>query len=294
MFTCLVDRNPKIPVIMKVHLLIDALRGTANYLTHQIIFSPGSNEQLKRNLMKAFGDTESALSQLREKLIAWPMVPEDKYQDLAVFFGFATNYVMSLLQYEDGASFNARTVIRDLHCKFNQCTQSDYQWSLDQEETLRGKLGDRTKLDFLLDWLDKQVSMARTFYHADPKNPKLPLGMPSGIAMEFGKNRGKPNNERGNGRGGGSQQHSRQKSEPIDTTTVLATDTVATGGGATRGGRGRGRGRGSTRGVRGRGRGGRGGGGGSSSTHPTSTTDQPASTSGFHSNDREVVPMLFL
>ena len=91
MFTCLVDRNPKIPVIMKLHLPSDALRGAANYLTHQIIFSPGNYEQLKRNLMKAFGDTESALSQLRERLIAWPMVPEDKYKDLAEFFGLATN-----------------------------------------------------------------------------------------------------------------------------------------------------------------------------------------------------------
>ena len=42
MFTCLVDRNPKIPKIIKLHLLNDALRGTANYLTHQITFSPGS------------------------------------------------------------------------------------------------------------------------------------------------------------------------------------------------------------------------------------------------------------
>ena len=219
------------------------------------------------------------------------MIPEDKYTDLAKFYGFTTNYVMSLLQYDEGASFNARGTLHDLYCKFNQSMRQNYQWSLEREETLKGKLTDRAKLDFMLHWLDKQVSMARTFYHADPKNPKIPLGLLSGIAMEFGKNRGKPNNERGNGRGGGSQ--SKQNSEPIDTTTVLATDTVATGGGATRGGRGRGRGRGSTRGVRGRGRGGRGGGGGSSSTHPfTSTTDQPASTSGSN-NDREVVPCCF-
>ena len=53
MFTCLVDRNPKIPKIMKLHLLSSALKGTANYLTHQITFSPGSYEQLKRNLEKS-------------------------------------------------------------------------------------------------------------------------------------------------------------------------------------------------------------------------------------------------
>ena len=127
MFTCLVDKNPKIPKIMKLHLLNDALKGTANYLTHQVTFSPGSYEQLKHNLVKAFGDAESALSQLRERLVAWPMIPEDKYRDLAMFYGFSTNYVMSLLQYEDGASFNARNILHDLYCKFNQSMRQNYQ-----------------------------------------------------------------------------------------------------------------------------------------------------------------------
>ena len=39
--------------------------------------------------------------------------------------------------------------------------------------------------------------------------------------------------------GAEAPQQSKQNSEPVDTTTVLAKDTVATGGGATRGGRGR-------------------------------------------------------
>ena len=135
MFTCLVDKNPKIPKIMKLHLLNDSLKGTENYLTHQVTFSPGSYEQLKHNLIKAFGDAESALSQLRERLIAWPMIPEDKYRDLAMFYGFSTNYVMSLLQYEDGASFNGRNILHDLYCKFNQSMRQNYQWALEREET---------------------------------------------------------------------------------------------------------------------------------------------------------------
>ena len=114
MFLCLVDKNPKMPKIMKLHLFNDALRGTASYLTHQITYAPGSYDQLKHNLLQAFGDTESALSQLRERLNAWPMIPEDKYIDLTKFYGFATNYVMSLLQYDEGASFNARGILHDL------------------------------------------------------------------------------------------------------------------------------------------------------------------------------------
>ena len=298
MFTCLVDRNPKIPKIMKLHLLSNSLKGTANYLTYQITFSPGSYDQLKRNLEKAFGDTESSLSQLRERLIAFPIVPENKYKDLAQFFGFATNYVMSLLQYEDGATFNARAFCHELHCKFNQRMRSDYQWSLDREETLRGKMRDRNKLDFMLDWMEKQVSMARTFYHADPSNPKIRLGQPSGIAMEFGDNKGNQNKKKDSMGGKGGCQHE-QKSEPEDTTTVLATDTVAAtatnnmGGGAARGGRGGGRGRGGARGGRGRGGGGgRGRGRGSTSATSTARSDQPTS-GGKDNSEREVIPCCF-
>ena len=297
MFTCLVDRNPKIPKIMKLHLLSNSLKGTANYLTHQITFSPGSYDQLKRNLEKAFGDTEASLSQLRERLIAFPMVPENKYKDLAQFFGFSTNYVMSLLQYEDGATFNARAVHHELHCKFNQRMRSDYQWALDREETLRGKLSDRNKLDFMLDWMEKQVSMARTFYHADPTNPKIKLGQPSGIAMEFGDNKGDGKKKDSKGQKGGSRQE--QKSEPDDVTTVLATDTVAAtatnnmGGGAARGGRGTGRGRGGARGARGRG-GNRGRGRGRGSTPFTATPKlNQSSISEKDTREREVIPCCF-
>ena len=280
MFTCLVDRNPKIPKIMKLHLLSNALRGTANYLTHRITFSPGSYEQLKRNLEKAFSDTESSLSQLRERLIALLMVPENKFKDLAQFFGFATNYVMSLLQYEDGATFNAKAICHELHCKFNQRMRSDYQWALDREETLRGKMSNRNKLDFMLDWMEKLVSMVRTFYHFDPRNPKIQLGQPSGIAMEFGDSKSNSQNKNSKGKGG---SHQEQKSKPEDTTTVLATDMGAAtatnniGGGAACGGRGKGRGRGGARGVQGRG-GGRGRGRGRGSTTATSTakSDQPS------------------
>ena len=297
MFTCLVDRNPKIPKIMKLHLLSSALKGTANYLTYQITFSPGSYERLKRNLEKAFDDTESSLSQLRERLIAYPMVPENKYKDLAQFFGFATNYVMSLLQYDDGATFNARAICHELHCKFNQRMRSDYQWALDREETLRGKISDRNKLDFMLDWMEKQVSMARTFYHADPNNPKIKLGQPCGIAMEFGENESNAQNKNSKGNKGGSQHE--QKSEPEDVTTVLATDmgtATATNnmeGGAARGGRSRGRGRGRARGVRvhdgGRGRGRRRG---STSATCIPRADQPSSIT-KDNNEREVIPCCF-
>ena len=297
MFTCLVDRNPKIPKIMKLHLLSSALKGTANYLTHQITFSPGSYDQLKRNLEKAFGDTEASLSQLRERLIAFPMVPENRYKDLAQFFGFATNYVMSLLQYEDGATLMLGPFVTT--CTVNSTRECAVIISGHStgEETLRGKMSDRNRLDFMLDWMEKQVSMARTFYHADPSNPKIKLGQPSGIAMEFGDDKGNSKKKDSKGNKGGAQ-HS-QKSEPEDVTTVLATDTVAAtatnnmGGGAARGGRGTGRGRGGAPGDRGRGGGrGRGRGRGSTPVISTSKTDQSA-MSDKDNREREVIPCCF-
>ena len=56
MLIYLVDKNPKIPQIIKLHLLQKSLKGNAEYLTHQITFSPTSCETLKENVKDAFDD----------------------------------------------------------------------------------------------------------------------------------------------------------------------------------------------------------------------------------------------
>ena len=53
MFIYLVDKNPKILQIMKLHLLQKSLKGNAEYLTHQITFSPSSYATLKENVKDA-------------------------------------------------------------------------------------------------------------------------------------------------------------------------------------------------------------------------------------------------
>ena len=67
MFMYLVDKNPKIPQIMKLHLLQKSLKGNAEYLMHQITFSPTSYETLKENVKDAFDDADAALCLLTDR-----------------------------------------------------------------------------------------------------------------------------------------------------------------------------------------------------------------------------------
>ena len=73
MLIYLVNKNPKIPQIMKLHLLQKSLKVNAVYLTHQITFSPTSYETLKENVKDAFDDADTALRLLTDRLRSWPI-----------------------------------------------------------------------------------------------------------------------------------------------------------------------------------------------------------------------------
>ena len=66
MFIYLVDKNPKIPQTMKLHLLQKLLKGNAEHLTHQITFSPTSYEMLKEKVKDVFDDADAALRLLTD------------------------------------------------------------------------------------------------------------------------------------------------------------------------------------------------------------------------------------
>ena len=114
MFIYLVDKNPKIPQIMKLHLLQLSLKGSAEYQTHQVTFSPASYATLKENVEDAFDDVDATLHLLTERLRSWPILKRNDYKQLADFMGFATNYIMQLMHFENGAAFNPHNVINDL------------------------------------------------------------------------------------------------------------------------------------------------------------------------------------
>ena len=185
MFIYLVDKNPKIPQIMKLHLLQKSLKGNAEYLTHQITFSPTSYETLKENVKDPFDDADAALRLLTDRLRSWPILKGNDYKQLAKFTGFATNFVMQLMHFENGVAFNPRNVVNDLYGKFNPQMMGDHWREWAQEELLKGKRTDRDQVDWLLEWLKEKLKVAKVYYNADPNHQPIPLGMPSGIANEF-------------------------------------------------------------------------------------------------------------
>ena len=73
----------------------------------------------------------------------------------------------------------------------------------------------------MLEWLKEQVSILRTFYHADPKTLNFLWECPRELQLEFGESRGRAGN-----RGARKKRvNQRQDNESKETTTVLATDT---------------------------------------------------------------------
>ena len=217
MFIYLVDKNPKIPQIMKLHLLQKSLKGSAEYftLTHQVTFSPARYATLKENVKDAFDDADAALRLLTERLRSWPIVKRNDYKQLADFTGFATNYVMQLMHFENGAAFNPRNVINDLYGKFYPQLMGDYRRDWAQEELLKGKRSDRDQVVWLLEWLKEKLKVAKAYYNADPNRQPIQLGMPSGIATEF---KNKNQMAKGCANSGAAKGATSEKQKPTITT----------------------------------------------------------------------------
>ena len=233
MFIYLVDKNPKIPQKMKLHLLQKLLKGSAEYLTHQVTFSPASYATLKENVKDALDDADVAFRLLKECLRSWPILKRDDYKQLADFTGFATNYIMQWMHFENGAAFNLRNVINDLYGKFYPQMMGDYRREWAQEELLKGKRSDSDQVVWLLEWLKEKLKVARAYYNADPNHQPIQLGMLSGIATEF---KNKKQMAKGVSNSGAAKGATSDKSKPTvttadglySTTEVCAADVFAT------------------------------------------------------------------
>ena len=233
MFIYLVDKNPKIPQIMKLHLLQKSLKGNAEYLTYQITFSPTSYETLKENVKDAFDDADAALCLLTDRLWSWPTLKRNDYKQLAEFAGFATNYFMQLMHFENGAAFYPRNVVNDLYSKFNPQMMGDYHREWAQEEPLKGKRTDWDQVVWLLEWLKERLKVAKAYHNADHNRQPILLRMPSGIAMEF---KNKNQTEKGGSTSNASKGATSEKTKPTvatadglyTTTEVCAADVFTT------------------------------------------------------------------
>ena len=150
-------------------------------------------------------------------------------------------------------SFNPRNVKNELYGKFYPQMMGDYQRDWEQEEFLKGKRSDRDQVVWLLKWLKAKLKVAKAYYNADPNRQPIPLGMPSGIAMEFksGKNQtAKGGSNSNGGKGATAEKKTVATADGLYATTeisdaeyVAATNTRGRGRGF-RGGRGAARGRG--------------------------------------------------
>ena len=138
---------------------------------------------------------------------------------------------MQLMQFEDGVAFNPRNVINDLYGKFYPQMMGDYRRDWAQEEFLKGKKSDRDQVVWLLQWLKEKLKVAKAYYNADPNRQPIPLGMPSGIAMEFktGKNQtAKGGSNSNGGKGGTAEKKTVATADGLYATTdFYATDYVA-------------------------------------------------------------------
>ena len=105
LFTYLVDKNPRIPVIVKLHQLKNALKGKAEYLAAQVEYLPEDYPILKENVLRAYSDDSAAFSELSERMREWPRVKEGQYQPLANLAGFARHYVNKVKMLDNGECF---------------------------------------------------------------------------------------------------------------------------------------------------------------------------------------------
>ena len=134
-----------------------------SHLTHQVTFSPTSYETLKDNVKDAFDDADAALHLLTDRLRSWPILKRNDYKQLANFTGFATNYVMQLMHFENGAAFNPRNVVSNLYGKFYPHMMGDYRREWAQEELMKGNRSDWDQVVWLLEWLKEKLKVAKAY-----------------------------------------------------------------------------------------------------------------------------------
>ena len=281
-FLYLVDMNPKIPTIMKLSILMKALKGKAEPLTRQIAFAPHSYYLLKQKVIKRFDDTQAALRLLTERMRAYPRVKKNDYDQLSDFAGFAVEYVMHLMQFRNGTTFCPYTTIQDLYGKMDHMLTSEYKKDWTSYERREGKQTDRDQLVWMLEWLDDQVMVAKEYYYSNPKATPTQLGMPPGNGTDSKKKQVPKKN--------GIQPKDTPK-EPTAANLFVDTDHPweAAFAISTKGGQSNSRGRGKERGgasTRGRGRG-----TAPTSNVPTQTAagsgSTPISGKGFKNNVNE-------
>ena len=152
MFTTLVDSDPRMPTIIKLNILQNSLKANAFQMTKGLSFNLGSYDLLKRRLRDMYDNASSAIRALTEQTLTYQRLGNNNLRDLSAFYGFAQEYVLQLIQYDEGSAFNLRAVQIELFSKLSPQMMVEYHWVLRLERRQCQRFERGTGVDVGLDW----------------------------------------------------------------------------------------------------------------------------------------------
>ena len=221
MFRVMIDQNERLPKIMKLNLLQRSLKGPAYQLVQGLTFGPGSYDLLKKRLVSMFDSSQATIRALTERARNYKRLTSQKYMELSSFHGFAADHVMQLVRCNNGANFNPRTTQMELFSKLTPALMQEYQRDLKAEiGRYKRPLTDSEELEWMLDWLEEQVKLAKLFEEASPDATAPQLGIGADGLVSFNKKKRRGDDRRDNRRP--------QSSTDAFATVALATTTKRT------------------------------------------------------------------
>ena len=223
MFKTLVDSDPRMPTIIKLNILQNSLKGNAFQMTKGLSFNPGSYDLLKRRLRDMYDNASSAIRALTDQARAYPRLGNNNLKDLSAFYGFAQEYVLQLVQYDDGSAFNPRAVQMELFSKLSPQLMVEYQRDLRIEKGQRRRFDAREELEWMLDWTGEQVKLSKLYEDADPDAKPIKMGIGSDGIVKLRKY-GNEGSNQGSKNGNGNQEK-RKSGAKATSTDAFATAT---------------------------------------------------------------------
>ena len=173
----LVDSDPRMPTIIKLNILQNGLKGNAFQMTKDLSFNPGSYDLLKRRLRDMYDNASSATRALSDQARAYQRLGNNNLKDLSAFYGFAHEYVLQLIQYDDRSAFNPRAVQMEIFSKLSPQMMVEYQRDLRIKKWQRKMLDGREELEWMLDWIRDQVKLSKLYENTDPDAKPIKMGI---------------------------------------------------------------------------------------------------------------------
>lgn len=157
-FVALVDSNPRLSAILKFKRLLGALQGEAKEKARMFAFDEENYPSLKQFLVDEYGEPERLLELLREKIAAWPPLPEPcPYNDFSQFAVIAIEYLRDVLRYRPNTALAPEATVYMIRTKLPDNTIT--KW-----EGIVATLEERDHLEALSRMLQMEAKARRTVY----------------------------------------------------------------------------------------------------------------------------------